>query len=221
MRQNAFVYVMAHEGLVKVGHSTNPVARAKSLGLDPSVVEFARFEIQAERIERMAHALLTESGYHDNLEWVACSVDEACRALSIARVRVAENRARPKRPVSSVPQPAPPPPLEQPSPWYIPEDIGRMLDERIKARSSRFADRVVLLRAIVVDWVERDRRKEKASIAERPYIPKPETYDPAEYVMHKYRNWWTPPELPIVQLKPPEAKTYASFDKQLDDEIPF
>lgn len=147
MRQNAFVYVMAHEGLVKVGHSQHPIARAKSLGLDPSSIAFVKYEAQAERVEREAHAILKLAGHHVRLEWFSCSIEVARAALDRAACR--EDAAG-----------------ELPG---LPGDIVATLDERIAARFFDFT-RIEFLRGIVNEWATEDRKLEMAAARGEPYI---------------------------------------------------
>ena len=95
MRTNAKVYVVrAEDGTLKLGHSKDPINRAKDIRPKVEIVHQTDVLDQAEKIERLAHRVLALHGTHLRGEWFEASLDEAIAAIDIA-IRQAEGSELP------------------------------------------------------------------------------------------------------------------------------
>jgi hypothetical protein len=84
MRTNAKVYVMAgSDGAIKLGVSTDPARRLKEVGADAILHETELLE-HAERVERLAHRMLSLKGLRIRGEWFSASLDEALATIEAA-----------------------------------------------------------------------------------------------------------------------------------------
>ena len=91
MKTNAKIYVMrAADGTIKLGHSRNPLERAKQVGRPVEVVHMTDVLEQVEKIERLAHRVLALHGRHIRGEWFEATLADALTAIEIA-MRQAEN----------------------------------------------------------------------------------------------------------------------------------
>jgi hypothetical protein len=159
VRQNAHVYVMeAEDGTVKVGHSNNPERRLRQIsgatGLrlahkTPSLTE-------AERVERMAHRLLTLNGQKIRAEWFSASVMEAMEAIERAMAIVDGNVE---------PPPKPPPVRKVPARVIVKVEFDErklsVIDQVIKERYGQATVRDILREALAagLDVLEGRKRK--------------------------------------------------------------
>lgn len=90
MRTNARIYVMrAEDGTLKLGHSIDPIKRARSVGKPVEVVHQTDVIEHVERIERLAHRVLALHGRHIRGEWFEAKLEDAIAAIETA-VRQAE-----------------------------------------------------------------------------------------------------------------------------------
>lgn len=90
MRTNARIYVMrAEDGTLKLGHSIDPIKRARSVGKPVEVVHQTDVIEHVERIERLAHRVLALHGRHIRGEWFEADLSDAISAIEMA-IRQAE-----------------------------------------------------------------------------------------------------------------------------------
>lgn len=86
--------ITAPDGAVKVGISSDPERRSKALGRDMVVAHATDLFDQAERIETLAHRVLSLSGRQVKGEWFEATVEDAIRAIETA-IEQAEGRQLP------------------------------------------------------------------------------------------------------------------------------
>ena len=85
MRTNAKVYVMrAVDGALKIGHSRDPMKRAKQLDREVEIVHETEVLEHAERTERLAHRVLSLRGCHIRGEWFRADLQDAILAIETA-----------------------------------------------------------------------------------------------------------------------------------------
>ena len=89
MRTNTKVYVLlAHDGLIKVGSSSDPERRLKELRVNGRIAYQTNVISESEVVERRAHRVLALTAQHVRGEWFVATVDQAIGAIKDAQRQV-------------------------------------------------------------------------------------------------------------------------------------
>ena len=153
--------IRATTGEVKVGRSTQPERRLRELrcyhGPDIQLVHKSNLTIHAERIEKLAHKLLTLSHVHH--EWFTATVEEAVEAIERAITIAGGHEPEPIEPE--------PPKSTRPSLFMMRADARLWSDlDTLQLNEAPIRSRSDIARDLIAREAERVRKRR--AISERP-----------------------------------------------------